>query len=108
MASARNGPAKPRCGVSVMSTGEWPPDGCAPSPCRTSEPSTAFSSTPLPKPAAHCADPEHLGAEIGFFAVLHTSNQSLVHPHLHCVVLGGGLSPDGKRWISCRPDFFLP
>jgi hypothetical protein len=55
------------------------------------------------------ADPEHLGAEIGFFAVLHTWGQSLVHhPHLHCVVPGGGLSPDGKRWISCRPDFFLP
>jgi hypothetical protein len=55
------------------------------------------------------ADPEHLGAEIGFFAVLHTWGQNLVHhPHLHCVVPGGGLSPDGKRWISCRPDFFLP
>jgi len=55
------------------------------------------------------ADPEHLGAEIGFFAVLHTWGQALVHhPHLHCVVPGGGLSPDGKRWISCRPDFFLP
>ena len=55
------------------------------------------------------ADPEHLGAEIGFFAVLHTWGQTLVHhPHLHCVVPGGGLSPDGKRWISCRPDFFLP
>jgi len=55
------------------------------------------------------ADPQHLGAEIGFFAVLHTWGQTLVHhPHLHCVVPGGGLSPDGKRWISCRPDFFLP
>jgi len=55
------------------------------------------------------ADPEHLGAEIGFFAVLHTWGQNLVHhPHLHCVVPGGGLSPDGKRWISCRPGFFLP
>ena len=55
------------------------------------------------------ADPEHLGAEIGFFAVLHTWGQSLVHhPHLHCVVPGGGLSPDGERWISCRPNFFLP
>jgi putative transposase/transposase-like zinc-binding protein len=55
------------------------------------------------------ADPEHLGAEIGFFAVLHTWGQNLVHhPHLHCVIPGGGLSPDGKRWISCRPDFFLP
>ena len=55
------------------------------------------------------ADPKHLGAEIGFFAVLHTWGQNLqVHPHLHCVVPGGGLSPDGQRWVSCRPDFFLP
>jgi hypothetical protein len=55
------------------------------------------------------ADPQHLGAEIGFFAVLHTWGQNLqVHPHLHCVVPGGGLSPDGQRWVSCRPDFFLP
>ncbi len=55
------------------------------------------------------ADPKHLGAEIGFFAVLHTWGQNLLHhPHLHCVVTGGGLSPDGSRWISCRPGFFLP
>ena len=55
------------------------------------------------------ADPKHLGAEIGFFAVLHTWGQTLVHhPHLHCVVPGGGLSPDGERWIACRPGFFLP
>jgi hypothetical protein len=55
------------------------------------------------------ADPKHLGAEIGFFAVLHTWGQSLQHhPHLHCVVPGGGLSPDGQRWVSCRPGFFLP
>lgn len=55
------------------------------------------------------ADPKHLGAEIGFFAVLHSWGQSLqFHPHLHCVVPGGGLSADGRRWISCRPDFFLP
>jgi hypothetical protein len=55
------------------------------------------------------ADPKHLGAEIGFFAVLHTWGQNLLHhPHLHCVVPGGGLSPDGTRWISCRPGFFLP
>ena len=54
-------------------------------------------------------DPRHLGAEIGFFAVLHTWGQNLqFHPHLHCVVPGGGLSSDGQRWISCRPDFFLP
>ena len=55
------------------------------------------------------ADPKHLGAEIGFFAVLHTWGQNLqVHPHLHCVVPGGGLSPDGQRWVPCRPEFFLP
>jgi hypothetical protein len=55
------------------------------------------------------ADPEHLGAEIGFFAVLHSWGQNLMfHPHLHCVVPGGGLSPDGKRWVACKPDFFLP
>src|SRR5260370_3900029 len=55
------------------------------------------------------ADPQHLGAEIGFFAVLHSWGQNLFfHPHLHCVVPGGGISPDGTRWISCRPNFFLP
>jgi hypothetical protein len=55
------------------------------------------------------ADPKHLGAEIGFFAVLHTWGQNLLHhPHLHCVVPGGGLSSDGQRWIACRPGFFLP
>jgi hypothetical protein len=55
------------------------------------------------------ADPKHLGAEIGFLAVLHSWGQNLLfHPHLHCVVPGGGLSPDGQRWIACRPGFFLP
>lgn len=54
------------------------------------------------------ADPKHLGAQIGFFSILHTWGQTLVHhPHIHSVVTGGGLSPDGKRWISCRPGFFL-
>jgi hypothetical protein len=54
-------------------------------------------------------DPRHLGAEIGFFAILHTWGQNLqYHPHLHCVVPGGGLSADGERWIGCRPGFFLP
>jgi hypothetical protein len=49
------------------------------------------------------ADPKHLGAQLGFFAILHTWGQQLVHhPHLHCVVPGGGLSPDGQRWIACR------
>jgi hypothetical protein len=55
------------------------------------------------------ADPKHLGAEIGIVAVLHTWGQNLHHhPHLHCVVPGGGLSLDGTRWIACRPGFFLP
>src|ERR1700728_401139 len=54
-------------------------------------------------------DPKHLGAEIGFFAILHTWGQNLLHhPHLHCVVPGGGLSPDYDRWIGCKPGFFLP
>jgi len=54
-------------------------------------------------------DPKHLGAEIGFFSVLHTWNQKLgLHPHVHCVVPAGGLSPDRKRWIKPRCAFFLP
>ena len=55
------------------------------------------------------ADPKHLGARIGFIAILHTWSQRLLHhPHIHCVVPGGGISPDAQRWIACRPDFFLP
>lgn len=55
------------------------------------------------------ADPKRLGAEIGFIAILHTWGQNLLHhPHLHCVVPGGGVSTDGDRWISCRRGFFLP
>jgi len=55
------------------------------------------------------ADPRHLGAEIGFLSILHTWGQNLLHhPHLHCVVPGGGVAPDGQRWIACRPGFFLP
>jgi hypothetical protein len=54
-------------------------------------------------------DPQHLGAEIGFLAVLHTWGQNLEHhPHVHCVVPGGGLSPDGSRWVACPRGFFLP
>ena len=54
-------------------------------------------------------DPKHLGAEFGCLALLHTWSQNLLaHPHLHCVVPGGGISPDGKRWVSCRDGFFLP
>lgn len=56
------------------------------------------------------ADPQHLGAEIGFFSVLHTWGQNLLyHPHVHCVVTGGGLSADHERWVRPkRPDFFAP
>jgi hypothetical protein len=55
------------------------------------------------------ADPKHLGAEIGLAAVLHTWGQTLPHhPHVHCVVPGGGPSLDGARWVACRPGFFLP
>jgi hypothetical protein len=55
------------------------------------------------------ADPQHLGAEIGFLSVLHTWGQTLQpHPHVHCVVPGGGLSPDHLRWIRSRNHFFLP
>jgi Putative transposase/Transposase zinc-binding domain len=54
-------------------------------------------------------DPRHLGAEIGFFGVLHSWNQKLEHhPHIHFVVPAGGLSPDHRRWISAQPRFFLP
>ena len=54
-------------------------------------------------------NPRHLGAEIGFFSVLHTWNQKLqLHPHVHCVVPAGGLSHDHTRWIRSRPRFFLP
>jgi hypothetical protein len=55
------------------------------------------------------ADPKHLGAKIGLTAVLHTWGQNLDHhPHVHCIVPGGGISLDGKRWVPCRPGFFLP
>ena len=55
------------------------------------------------------ADPKHLGAQIGFFAVLHTWGQNLLfHPHIHCVIPSGGLSPHGQRWIHPRYNFFLP
>jgi hypothetical protein len=54
-------------------------------------------------------DPEHLGAQIGFSAILHTWGQSLqFHPHLHCVVTGGGLATEDGRWIRARDGYFLP
>ena len=59
--------------------------------------------------ATIAADPKHLGAQLGVTAVLHTWGQTLQHhPHLHCVVSGGGPSLDGTRWVACRPGFFLP
>jgi Putative transposase/Transposase zinc-binding domain len=55
------------------------------------------------------ADPKHLGARIGATLVLHTWGSALTHhPHVHGIVPGGGLAPDGQRWIACRPGFFLP
>ena len=55
------------------------------------------------------ADKKHLGAAIGMTMVLHTWGQTLAHhPHVHCIVPGGGLSPHGASWISCKPGYFLP
>ncbi len=55
------------------------------------------------------ADPKHLGAQIGVTLVLHTWGSALTHhPHVHGIVPGGGLSPDGQRWVGCKPGFFLP
>jgi hypothetical protein len=55
------------------------------------------------------ADPKHLGARTGFIAVLHTWGSAMTHhPHVHMIVPGGGISPDGSRWIACRRGFFLP
>ena len=54
-------------------------------------------------------DPKHLGARIGAIGILHTWGQNLMdHPHIHCIVTGGGLSSDGSHWVSCRKGFFLP
>jgi hypothetical protein len=55
------------------------------------------------------ADPKHLGARIGITSVLHTWGSAMTHhPHVHMIVPGGGISPDGQSWVSCRPGFFLP
>ena len=80
------------------------------SPSRTIVSSTISCSAPRPRTLRTiAADPAHLGAEIGFLSVLHTWGQNLLHhPHLHCLVPGGGISLDGQRWIACRPGFFLP
>jgi hypothetical protein len=56
-----------------------------------------------------CDNSRHLGARTGFIGILHTWGQNLMdHPHIHCVVPGGGLSPDRARWVSCRKGFFIP
>jgi hypothetical protein len=58
---------------------------------------------------AIAADPKHLGARIGITAVLHTWGSAMTHhPHVHMIVPGGGIAADGSRWVSCRPNFFLP
>jgi hypothetical protein len=55
------------------------------------------------------ADQKHLGAKVGFTSVLHSWGSAMTHhPHLHLIVPGGGISMDGSRWVSCRPNFFLP
>jgi hypothetical protein len=55
------------------------------------------------------ADPKHLGARVGITSVLHTWGSAMTHhPHVHMIVPGGGISLDGKRWVACRPGFFLP
>src|SRR5262245_23573906 len=55
------------------------------------------------------ADPDHLGAKIGITAVLHTWGSAMTHhPHVHMIVTGGGISPDGSRWIASRPDYLVP
>ncbi len=54
-------------------------------------------------------DPDYIGARIGFISILHTWGQNLMdHPHIHCIVTGGGLSPQGTQWVPCKKNFFLP
>ena len=71
------------------------------------------SKSPTPASAATLlevsADPKHLGAQTGFLSILHTWGQTLTpHPHIHCVVPGGGLAPDHSRWVSPHYSFLLP
>ena len=103
--------ARPSCCPSNTSTSSSRSRmNSAPWPCRTRASSTACCCRPSPRRCSRSPPiPHHLGAEIGFLAVLHTWGQNLhLHPHVHCVVPGGGLSPDGDRWVACRPGFFLP
>ena len=79
---------------------------------RASEPQSRLRSpAPYLGPDAPeiARNPKHLGARLGFFAILHTWGQTLIHhPHVHCVVPAGGLAEDGRTWQACRPGFFLP
>ncbi len=77
---------------------------------RTRAPSTTCFSEPVPQSALEmAANPERLGAEIGMIGILHTWGQNLLlHPHIHCVIPAGGLSPDHQHWVSSRHRFFLP
>ena len=122
-ATATAPPARPR-----PRRGGWRrvPRSCSPCPTSTSSSRSRMSSTrwrwPIPGSSTTCccgcaaetvlelaADPDHLGARTGVLAVLHTWGQTLqFHPHVHCVVPGGGLSPDRTCWVGSRPDFFLP
>jgi Putative transposase len=55
------------------------------------------------------ADPKHLGAKIGITSVLHTWGSAMTHhPHVHMIVTGGGISPDGSQWVASRPDYLVP
>src|SRR5258705_7809931 len=77
--------------------------------CKTRRSSTTSCFAPAETLLEVARDPQHLGAEIGFFSVLHSWSQKLeLHPHVHCVVPTGGLSADRSRWIKPRYAFFLP
>src|SRR6516164_3069952 len=76
---------------------------------RTRRSSTIFCFVSVRKPSSKWRAIRDLGAEIGFFSVLHTWSQQLkIHPHIHCVAPAGGLSPDRTRWVGSRKNYFLP
>src|SRR6266436_4640561 len=81
-----------------------------PSPAAVSEQSGGLrSAVPAETLLTIAADPRHLGAHLGFTAVLHSWGSAMTHhPHLHMIVPAGGISLDGTRWVPCRPGFFLP
>ena len=108
--SGSNGAARTCCPPSTSTSSSPCPRPSPRSPLRTRPSSTVCSSGRVADTLRTiAADPRHLGAEIGFFAVLHTWGQTLVHhPHLHWVIPGGGLAGNGSGWVACRPGFFLP